>query len=70
MFERLYGPDHYEIAVNLNNLAAVMEATGKAEEAEHLYRRALELKKRLFGPEHPEVALTAKNLSFLLRNRT
>jgi len=43
----------------------VKEATGSAEEAERLYRLALEMKKRPFGPEHPEVALAANNLALL-----
>ena len=65
-FEQLYGPEHYEIAVNLNNLAAVRYARGDAREAEQLYRRALAIKEKILGPEHPDTALTANNLGVLL----
>lgn len=32
IFEREYGPEQYEIAVNLNNLAALKQAQGKRAE--------------------------------------
>ena len=65
-FEKRYGPEHYEIAVNLNNLAAVRYARGDAREAEQLYRRALAIKEKLLGVGHPDTALTANNLGVLL----
>ena len=36
-FERVLGPDHHEVAVNLNNLAAVRQRQGRLDEAERLY---------------------------------
>ena len=57
----------YEIAVNLNNLAALYNRTGRAAEAEPLYARALALKEKLLGPEHPDVAVTLNNLAVLLK---
>src|SRR5262249_33562808 len=53
-----FGPTHYEVAVNLNNLAAVRAARGDAAEARALYRRCLAVKQRLFGDRHPELAVT------------
>jgi tetratricopeptide (TPR) repeat protein len=65
LFTRLYGPDHYEIAVNANNLAALLHARGAHPEAEPLYQRALAIKERLLGPQHPDVAMTLSNLAVL-----
>jgi tetratricopeptide (TPR) repeat protein len=62
IFERLYGPDHYERAVNSNNLAALLHARGEYAEAEQLYQRALAIKENLLGPEHPDMAMTLSNL--------
>jgi len=59
-------PDHYEVAITLNNLAGVHHAQGDADEAEKLYRRALALKEALLGPDHPDVAMTLNNLALLL----
>jgi len=64
----VYGPDHYEIAVNLNNLAAIRQDRGEVDEAERLFRRALEIKERLIGAASPDTAVTAFNLAMLLRS--
>jgi tetratricopeptide (TPR) repeat protein len=65
-FEKIYGSNHYEIAVNLHNLAGVQCARSRLEEAEQTYRRALGLKESLLGSENPDTALTAHNLGVLL----
>jgi tetratricopeptide (TPR) repeat protein len=69
VFMRVYGSDHYEVAVNLNNLAALRQAGGDVREAEELYRRALALKETLLGANHPDVAVTANNLAVLYKNQ-
>jgi hypothetical protein len=69
VFGRVYGSDHYEVAVNLNNLAALRQAGGDAREAEELYRRALALKEKLRGANHPDVAVTANNLAVLYKHQ-
>ncbi|CAN0422877.1 unnamed protein product, partial [Discosporangium mesarthrocarpum] len=47
----------------LNNLAVVLSEQGKAEEAEPLHRRALDLRQRCLGPNHPDVATLRSNLA-------
>ena len=39
--EHSYGPDHPEVAIRLNNLAQLLQATSRFAEAEQLMRRAL-----------------------------
>jgi len=68
IFERVYGEEHYEIAVSLNNLAAIYHALGKLEEAEHLYQRALAIKEKIFGADHPDVAMTLNNLAMFYKS--
>ena len=68
VFERAYGPEHYEVAVNLNNLAALAHAQGRSEEAEQLYRRALAIKEKVLGAEHPDVAMTLNNLAVFYKS--
>jgi tetratricopeptide (TPR) repeat protein len=65
VFERTYGPEHYEVAVTLNNLAALAQAQGNPGKAEHLYGRALRIKEKVLGPAHPDVATTLNNLAAL-----
>jgi tetratricopeptide (TPR) repeat protein len=63
VFERELGPDHYEVAVTLNNLAAIAQRGDDLGCAEARYRRALTIKEQLFGAEHPDVAVTLNNLA-------
>ncbi|QLE54618.1 tetratricopeptide repeat protein [Nostoc sp. TCL26-01] len=59
----------YEVAVNLNNLAASLQAKGEFLPAEKAYRRALSIKKTVFGDEHPDIAVTLNNLAILLKEQ-
>ena len=67
VFERAFGPEHYEVAANLHNLAAVLAARGRRAEAEQHYRRALAIKHKVLGGDSPDAALTRNNLGRLLR---
>ena len=42
---------------------------GKYEEAEPLYRRALEISEKALGPEHPQTTQILKSYSAFLRER-
>ena len=64
-FEAAFGPIHYELGVNYNNLAALHAARGDLREAENLYQRALNIKQQLLEHNHPDVAMTLHNLAML-----
>jgi tetratricopeptide (TPR) repeat protein len=66
--ERSFGPDHPNVAIRLNNLAQLLQATNRLAEAEPLMRRALAISERSFGPDHPEVATDLDNLAGLLQD--
>ena len=66
IFEKTFGPEHYEVASNLHNLAAVLCARGDLDQAEKLYLRALAIKEKVLGAESPDAALTRNNLGALL----
>ena len=61
------GPDSPGVAVVLNNLARLLQATNRLSEAEPLYRRALAIDEKSYGPDHPDVAIYLNNLAELLR---
>jgi len=63
---RTYGPDHYEVAAALHNLAAVFDLRGRPAEAELHYRRSMAIKERLLGNASLDLALTRSNLGRLL----
>src|ERR1700722_13335448 len=66
IFEKTFGPEHYEVASNLHNLAAVVCSRGDLAQAEKLYRRALAVKEKLLGADSTDAALTLNNLGALL----
>ena len=55
--EKSYGPDHPDVARDLNNLATLLQATNRLGEAEPLMRRALAIDEKAYGPDHPNVAI-------------
>ena len=66
--EKSYGPDHPDVAIRLNNLALLLQATNRLAEAEPLMRRALAIDEKSYGPDHPEVASDLNNLAELLQD--
>ncbi len=64
--EASLGPEHPNVAVDLNNLAMLLKATNRPAQAEPLMRRALEIDVAALGPEHPNVAAHLSNLAALL----
>ena len=66
--ERSWGPDHPNVAIDLNSLAGLLRTTNRPAEAEPLYRRALAIDERSLGPDHPNVASRLNNLAALLQD--
>jgi len=64
--EETLGPDHLDVASDLNNLAALLEATNRLDEAEPLMRRALAIFEQSLGEDHPKTQAARKNLEGLL----
>lgn len=65
LFEKVFGPDHPEMAANLNVTARLYDAMGIYAKAEPLYQRTLAIFEKTLGPENPAIALTLNNLAFL-----
>jgi nephrocystin-3 len=63
--EKALGPDHPDVAADLNNLALLYHAQGKYEQALPLYQRALEICEKALGPDHPAVATALNSLALL-----
>jgi tetratricopeptide (TPR) repeat protein len=65
--EESFGPQHPNVARDLNSLAQLLQATNRLSEAEPLMRRALQIDEESFGPQHPNVARDLNNLAQLLQ---
>ena len=66
MRRALSGDNSSEVAQSLNNLASSLLYLDRLEEAEPLFREALEIRQAKLGQNHPYVANTMNNLGRLL----
>jgi tetratricopeptide (TPR) repeat protein len=60
--EKSFGPDHPEVAIQLNNLGVLYLALGHYWEAQPFFDRALEIREKAFGKEDIRVAAVLTNL--------
>ena len=65
--EKVYGPDHPNVATMVNNLGLVLRALGDLAGAKNSFERALEIGEKVYGPDHPNVATMVNNLGLVLR---
>ncbi|KAH0563114.1 hypothetical protein GP486_002320 [Trichoglossum hirsutum] len=65
--KRVLREEHPDTLSSINNLGSVLESQGKYEEAEAMYRRALEGYEKVLGPEHPSTLSNINNLGSVLR---
>jgi hypothetical protein len=54
--EAVHGPDHADVAADLNNLALTLRDLDHPGQAQPLYERALAITEAAYGPDHPTVA--------------
>jgi len=58
---------HPDLAVWINNLAGLLENTGRVNEATPLYLEALEIFRAALGDDHPDTQTVARNTLIHLR---
>jgi tetratricopeptide (TPR) repeat protein/tRNA A-37 threonylcarbamoyl transferase component Bud32 len=68
MRERIWGPEHPSLALNLNNVAIELLALGKREEAVATWRRSLALLEATRPANHPSFAAPLTNLASVQRS--
>ena len=61
--EQVYGPDHQNVAIRVNNLGLVLQALGDFQEAKKCFERALKILREKLGEDHPNTKLVANNLN-------
>jgi len=65
IWQHRYGDSHYEVAVNLHNLADLHARQGKTRRALDEFGKALRIKQQLLGRDHPELAAIHNNIGML-----
>ncbi len=66
--EKVYGPDHPNVAIDVNNLGSVLKDLGELQEARKCFERALKIDEKVYGPDHPIVAIDVNNLGMVLQD--
>jgi tetratricopeptide (TPR) repeat protein len=66
--EQAFGPDHPNVARDINNLGWLLRDLGDLATARAAFERALAIDEQAFGPDHPNVARDINNLGWLLRD--
>ena len=64
--EKLYGPDHPNVATYANNIGQILQAQGDLAGALRYTQRALAIDEKVYGPDHPNVARDANNIGTIL----
>jgi hypothetical protein len=59
------GPDHYDTARSLHDLAYLLRDQGDPAAAGPLFERALAIRERVLGPDHPDTIATRRALAEL-----
>ena len=64
--EKVYGPEHPDVARDANNIGQILKAQGDLEGALGWTKRALTISEKVYRPEHPTVAIHANNIGQIL----
>jgi tetratricopeptide (TPR) repeat protein len=64
--ETIFGRKHPNVAIQLNNLALMLQDAGRPHEAEPLMREAVEILSKALGPDDPSTRGVRKNLEILM----
>ena len=66
--QKNFGPNHADVARDLNNLTQVLQATNHLAEAEPLMRRVIEICESSPGEDYPNLGTAVNNLARLLHD--
>ena len=67
--EKVYGPDHPNVARVADNIGLILRAKGDLGGALTYTQRALKIDEKVYGPDHPEVATDASNIGQILQDK-
>ena len=66
----MLGEEHPSFATSCNNLAGLYRAMGRYEEAESLFKQAVEILTAALGPDHPNTKTGRDNYDLFLKERS
>jgi tetratricopeptide (TPR) repeat protein len=63
--EKVFGPNHPDVAISLNQLGVLYDTQSRYDDAEQLFKRSLAIREKTLGPNHPDVAESLNALALL-----
>ncbi|NJN21882.1 MAG: tetratricopeptide repeat protein [Leptolyngbya sp. RL_3_1] len=66
LHQKLFGYEHPDVALSLNNLAGVYTSQGRYNEAESLYLKTIAIAHVTLGMEHPNARTAINNFQICL----
>jgi tetratricopeptide (TPR) repeat protein len=67
--EKLYGPNHPDVAIRANNIGMILKDKGDLDGALRYTQRALTIGEKVYGPNHPDAAIRANNIGMILKDK-
>jgi tetratricopeptide (TPR) repeat protein len=67
--EKVYGPDHPNVATSASNIGLILKDKGDLDGALLYTQRALKIDEKVYGPDHPTVAIFANNIGMILEDK-
>ncbi len=67
--EKVYGPDHQEVAIPASNIGQILKDQGDLVGALQYTQRALAIDEKIYGPDHPNVAIRVNNIGQILKDQ-
>ncbi len=59
--QKLFGEKHHDIGISLNNLATLLQQSGKTNQARELFARSLTIFEKTLGADRPNTRLCQEN---------
>ena len=66
--EKVFGPDHPNVAIRVSILGMVLQDLGELQEARKSLERALKIDEKVYGLDHSKVAIRINNLGSILHD--
>ena len=65
----MFGPEHPNTLMSMNELGSALSKQGKYVEAEQIHWQMLDIRRKVLGPEHPDTLMSMNHLDWTLSSQ-
>ena len=70
IYEKIFGPEHPDVATSYNNIGFVYSSQGNNVKSLEYYNRSLLILEKFFGPDHPNIATLYSNIGLVYSSQS